>query len=284
LFIFAFAADAKAPKAEKKIDNCLLWRITKVATNDTSYLFGTIHIICADDYIWTKAMNEHFLKAKALCLEMNLDEPDLMSSVGMKMIDLSGKQIKDYFKNEQDYNLLAHYIEDSLHQNINLLQQLKPIALYLMFSMDVKKVASCQESVSYELKLLESAHKNQQKIAGLETMDDQWSILEHIPTDSIITQLMDMVRGTNAENNAELAQLTNAYKKQDLNKLHSLMETTNNIGMKNIDLVDKRNEKWVPKIAAMMQEQSTFFAVGAGHLFGLIELLRNNGYIVEALK
>lgn len=279
---YTHTSSAKAP-GKVKLDNSLLWRITQKGTKNTSYLFGTMHLICADDYFWTNTMNEQFLKTQALCLEMNLDEPDLMSSAGLKMIDLSGKVIKDYFKNEGDYTLFKHYVEDSLHQNMELLQQLKPIALYLMFTLNLDKATACKESVSYEFKLVELAHNGHKKISGLESLDEQLNVLENIPTDSIISQMVNIAKGK-PEDKDELVQLTNAYKKQDLNALQTLMSAADNMTISTSDLVDKRNEKWIPRMGKIMNEQSTFFAVGAGHLYGLIALLRKNGYQVEAVK
>jgi uncharacterized protein YbaP (TraB family) len=46
----------------------------------------------------------------------------------------------------------------------------------------------------------------------------------------------------------------------------------------------ERNESWVPGMKRLMQKESCFFAVGAGHLAGesgLITLLRKEGYRVE---
>ena len=52
-------------------------------------------------------------------------------------------------------------------------------------------------------------------------------------------------------------------------------------------LLGKRNRNWIPIMARLMNEQPTFFAVGAGHLGGkggVIALLRAEGYVVEAVK
>jgi uncharacterized protein YbaP (TraB family) len=58
---------------------------------------------------------------------------------------------------------------------------------------------------------------------------------------------------------------------------------------KDIDLagfIDVRNEKWISRMGEKMDQQSVFFAVGAGHLwgeYGLIKLLRAAGYKVEPI-
>lgn len=52
-------------------------------------------------------------------------------------------------------------------------------------------------------------------------------------------------------------------------------------------ILTDRNKAWAVKIPAIIKDKSTFFAVGAGHLYGeagLIELLRRQGYKITAIK
>jgi uncharacterized protein YbaP (TraB family) len=52
-------------------------------------------------------------------------------------------------------------------------------------------------------------------------------------------------------------------------------------------LLENRNKDWIPKIEELVKAQSTFIAVGSGHLgseTGVIQLLRNAGYTVEPVK
>ena len=53
------------------------------------------------------------------------------------------------------------------------------------------------------------------------------------------------------------------------------------------DLFKNRNERWLPKLQAAMNEAPTMFVFGAGHLigdYGILRLLRNAGYNVEQIK
>jgi uncharacterized protein YbaP (TraB family) len=53
------------------------------------------------------------------------------------------------------------------------------------------------------------------------------------------------------------------------------------------ELLTNRNKKWIPKIAAMSKQKSTFYAVGAAHLGGqngVLRLLMKEGYKVKAIK
>jgi len=52
-------------------------------------------------------------------------------------------------------------------------------------------------------------------------------------------------------------------------------------------LLKDRNLNWITQLPAIMQQQPTFIAVGAGHLvgdYGLIKQLRLKGYKVTAVK
>jgi uncharacterized protein YbaP (TraB family) len=279
LILCFFGADAQ----KNKNANSLLWKITKKENKEASYLFGTIHVICAQDYFWTGSMQKAMEETKQLCLEMNMDDPNLMTSAGMMLFDLSGTTLRDYFSNEADYQLVAHFIEDTLGQNMEMAQRMKPVALYMMYTMGVAQ-GPCKETVSYELKLVEKAKEQNDEVKGLETLAEQMAVLESIPTDSIIQQMIRIAKGEE-ENTDELEKLVSAYKKQDLTALNKLMsEMGNDGGMDGKKLIDDRNKKWIPSMEKMMTDKGTFFGVGAGHVPGLLTLLKSEGYTIEAVK
>lgn len=268
---------------QKNIENSLLWKISKDGNSKPSYLFGTIHIICEEDYFWTPAMQKSFEETKQLCIEMDISNNDLSMETAALMMDFSGGTLRDYFGNEQDFQIVKKYIEDSLGQNMQLIERMKPVALYMMYSVGLIK-GPCKESVSYELKLAEKAKAKSNSIVGLETVAEQMEAMESIPTDSIINQMIRIAKGEKSDN-ADLASLINAYKKQDLNALNKLIvKGSSEMGMNGAILIDNRNKKWIAPMSKMMAEKPTFFAVGAGHVYGLLQLLRDAGYKIEAVK
>lgn len=277
--LFCFGASAQ----KNKTANSLLWKITKKDNKEASYLFGTIHVICAQDYFWTGKMQQAMEATSQLCLEMNMSDPNLMSNAGMMLFDFSGTTLRDYFSNEADYQVVAHFIEDSLGQNLEIASRMKPVALYLMYTMGLAQ-GPCKETVSYEMKLVEKATEQKDEVKGLETMAEQMEVLESIPTDSIIQQMIRIAKGEE-ENTDELKELMSAYKKQDLNALNKLMSDMGSEGgMDGKKLIDDRNKKWIPAMQKMMQEKPTFFGVGAGHVPGLLTLLKAEGYTVQPVQ
>src|SRR6185503_5574869 len=85
--------------AQAKVDNrnkSLLWRISGKHLARPSYLFGTMHLICPNDYIWTDKMRKSLAESDKICFEFNINDPSVMTQVANGLIDNSGKKLEDY--------------------------------------------------------------------------------------------------------------------------------------------------------------------------------------------
>jgi uncharacterized protein len=263
-------------------DRSLLWRISGKQLTKPSFLFGTIHMICASDYLWTQKMQESLTKSEKVCFEMDLDDPTVMMEVATGLLDKSGKKLEDYFTPEQ-YTLLSRYIKDSLGMDIAMFAQMKPVALQSIIG---TAGLNCPNPVSYEDSIMKTAVKDKKEILGLEEPQEQLDVLESMPVDSVIKELMDQIANVK-ENDSQYTQLIKAYKEQDLPGLFTLITSSKDLGDEMGLFLDDRNKKWISRISDKMKHASVFFAVGAGHLYGrngVINLLRKQGYTVEPLK
>jgi len=263
-------------------DQSLLWRISGKHLAKPSYLFGTIHLICVDDYLWTPKMKESLAKSDKICFEMNLNDPNVMVQAALGLMDTSGKTLKDYFTPEQ-YTILKNYLKDSAGLDISLFEQMKPIALQSIIG---TTGLNCDNPISYEDSIMKTGLKDNKEITGLEEPAEQINVLESIPVDTVVKQLLDDIKNNNT-NDSEYWKLISAYKRQDLPALYELISSSKELGDDMGVFLNDRNKKWIPRIAGKMQQSSIFFAVGAGHLWGkdgVINLLRKDGYKVEPMK
>jgi len=260
-------------------NNSLLWKISGNHLAKPSYVFGTMHAICQGDVVWPQTIDESLSHSDRLCLEMNMSDPKVIAAATDGFIDLSGKKLSDYFTPAQ-YKALTAYFHDSLNMDLALFQQLKPLALMSVAAM---KEGNCEHLVSYEDSLMKIASKETKEICGLEQAQEQLDILNTMPIDSVINQIMDQVQDRN-KNDSEYQQLIVAYKNQDLVALSGLIADSKELGNDPAIFLDDRNKKWIPRMEGFMNGKSVFFAVGAGHLWGqngVINLLRSAGYTVE---
>lgn len=262
-------------------DKSLLWRVSGNNLTKPSFLFGTIHLICPDDYIWTDKMKASLEQSEKVCFEMDLSDPGIMMRAMAGMMDSSGKRLEEYFTTDQ-YKLLARYIKDSLNLDLALFEKMKPVMLETFIS---SGNINCPDPVSYEERIMKTAQAEGKKIMGLEDAKDQIADLEQIPTATVIKNLMEDIQNS-GKADTDYAQLVAAYRAQDLPALYNLIMNSPDLEDEKGPLLDDRNKKWVVQMANEMERNSIFFAVGAGHLYGpvgVIALLRKKGYTVKPL-
>lgn len=272
----------KAQKNKVPDNKSLLWRISGHGLAKPSYLFGTIHLLCPDDYLWTAAMKKSLSACKEVCFEMDMDDPSAMQSAAEGMMSTGAKQLKDYFSPD-DYARLSSFAKDSLGFDLSMMQQMKPVMLQTLFT---TKAISCMIPVSYEANIMEEAKRQQITVTGLEAAEEQLQVLHSMQDDSVARSLVQMADSF-SESRAAFQKMLAAYKAQDLPELYNQIKSSKELGDDLNLFLDDRNEKWIPRMQEKMKQKAVFFAVGAGHLWGdlgVINLLRKAGYTVEPLK
>jgi uncharacterized protein len=282
LSLFACSSSKKTPtvtppKDEVVIENALLWQVSGKGLRSPSYVYGTIHIICKEDFQFSGTLKEKFREAKNIYLELDMDDPNMM----MKMASLSmmkGQSLKDLMS-PADYTYLSAYVKDSLGMPMMLFNKMKPITL---MSLLYTKALPCSASESYEQTMVAMAKQQKKDIKGLEKIEDQMAVFDKIPDSIEAKMILDMIKNM-PEQKVQFAQMVAAYKKEDLRSLSSAMsESPEWKGFEDI-MLSNRNKNWIPVMEMAMKESTTLFAVGAGHLYGkegVINLLRQAGYTV----
>ena len=261
----------------------LLWQISGNGLAKPSYLYGTIHIIGEQDYFLGKNVMKKLQKSEMLVMELDLSKIDVSALTKVSVLE-NGKTVKD-FMNDSDYAVLRAFMEDSIGIKKftfeNLYSKLKPFYIeQLVFFRYLG-----QEKESYEDNFKKLAEAKNIPQAGLETFEEQLKFLEDIPLENQLKSLVKTIKNYTTETQ-KLGELVKEYKAQDLPALTKSFEDDEDQVLKQ-KLVDKRNTSWIPKLKTFMQEKSCFIAVGAGHLggeYGLIELLKKQGYTVEAIS
>ncbi|MCH6236672.1 TraB/GumN family protein [Cognataquiflexum rubidum] len=265
----------------EKEEKSLLWKISGNGLKESSYLFGTIHMICKDQFYMDESIENALASSKVLAMELNMADPNLMAEMQQLSVNPGFANIKGEFSPEQA-SALDKFLTTSYGAGLDQLGILKP---FVLSSMVLVKMLPCTEQSSYELFLTEKAKEQSKTIKGLETVAFQMGVFDQIPQKLQIDELGKMV--TNPEGMDEFDKLVGAYLDQDLDRLYDLITENDMFREYGNLLLEDRNKNWIPKIEEMVKEQTTFIAVGSGHLgseTGVIALLRKAGYTVEAVK
>lgn len=279
------------------VANSLLWAITGKELTDTSYLYGTIHMIGKEDYFLTEQTKKAFNESDKIVFEINMENMnDMMSQFGllMKAFMNDGQTLKDFLKEEEYTEVKAHFEKKGITSFLwNMMERIKPMFLSMFASTDLSgsNPMASGDIVSYEMEFMEMAKEQEKPMAGLETAEYQISVFDSIPYEAQAQMLLQSIRAeldTTAAAVDELEVLAKLYKEQDINGMITMFaEDTEGIGKYEEFLLLNRNRNWIPVMEGMMGRQGTFFGVGAGHLAGeegVVNLLKNVGYTLTPLK
>lgn len=282
-----WAQPASANYAPTTAENSLLWEISGNGLTQPSYLFGTIHIIAAEDFLLSDSTLAAFNRCKEVAFEINMDEMDnlgAMLPLLMKAFMRNGTTLRDLLSTE-DYNLVKSRFSE-MGLPVFMLERVKPMFLSSMVSGPGSDTSALSDTKSYEIELLQLARDADKPVHGLETAAYQMSMFDSIPYKAQAEMLVQTLKAGPSEND-EMDQLVALYKAQDLVELQKMMESESGIGEYQHLLLDQRNINWIPVMSRMMKEEPVFFAVGAGHLGGekgVIALLRRQGYQMRAIR
>lgn len=271
---------------KKALDNTLLWRISGNNLAKPSYLFGTIHLLCADDIQLSDSLTSAISKADKVYLELDLDNMFELMSVMTKMKMRNDTTLADLLTSAEYEKVKAFFKKEGGMLPFSMLEKYKPL---LTASTIMQSNMSCSNAISMEQLIMKEAKDKQVGIKGLETMAYQMSIFDSIPYSLQAKQLVNFVNdfGKKKEGN-ELDELTKAYRDQALDKMEEITKR-DDMGIANFTdiLLYNRNIAWVKKLQELLPQSSLVVAVGAGHLpgeKGVIQLLRKAGYKVEPVK
>lgn len=264
-------------------NNTLLWKISGKNLSKPSYLFGTIHILCADNIELSTNLRNAIGASDRVYLELDMDNMFEMLGVLGKMKMRNDTTLADLLS-EDEYNTVKTFFKNQSGLiPFSVLETYKPM---LAASTLMQASLDCNKQVAMEQLVMKEAKAKRKDVKGLETMAYQMSIFDSIPYSMQAKQLYNYVNDyEKGKDNKEFEELTTAYLSQELDKLEAITKKED-AGMSNFTeiLLYRRNEAWAKKMEELMATQSLVVAVGAGHLpgdRGVISLLRKLGYTVE---
>lgn len=279
--IIAFVLCSLAAAAQVKEENSLFWEITGNGLQQPSYLFGTIHIICKEDFFMSDVVKQKFNASNKVFLEIDMDDPGMQ----MKLMQLAmlpkGETLKSIFGT--DYNMVDSFFKLNTQFPLAVFNQFKPM---MVMSMLYLNMMPCKETESYEQNFITMAKANGKDVQGLETIEDQMAVFDGIPDSIEAKNIVKLIKEFEQQKK-QFATMVQVYKEQNLTKLMQSVEGSPDLMNAEEELLTKRNNNWIPVMQKNMKEAVSFFAVGAAHLAGkngVITLLRKAGYTVKALK
>lgn len=268
-----------------------LWEISGNGNKNTSYLFGTFHLL-NDEYLQRDAeILKKFDEAKIVVVESDVDSLSLMQAT-MNSIMMENEELPNLMNYEEHKMVLE--ITKSVIGDLPgyLINRFKPSILLMMISLKyaTKSVPELAQyrGIPMDGFFTKKAKAEGKELIGLEDIEEQIKFFDHSPLQEQADQLVKFLNRSEEEIIREQRAAADTYLNPNFEKMDSLNKAyMAEYGDTYEIMIDKRNKTWMPTLEKYMKRNSTFIAVGAGHLpgeNGLIALLRRRGYKVEAVR
>ncbi|MBS1731218.1 MAG: TraB/GumN family protein [Bacteroidetes bacterium] len=263
----------------------LLWEVSGNGLQKPSYIFGTMHLLCASDAQLSDPLISIIQHVDEIYFEIDLDDLGELYN-GATMGLMTGDTSLSDLLSPDDYSRVREFFEKhGMSMEFGFLQKMQPM---LIGSLVYQAILPCEQTDGMEMAIMQVAHENKKEIKGLETAAFQVGILEQIPYSRQAADLMKSVDSVK-EGAKQIEEMIALYKSQDIDSL--LAYSLKNDGGDSPEIQDKmiyqRNQNWANKFPEVSKDKQILIAVGAGHLGGekgLLQLLKNQGYTIRPLQ
>ena len=261
----------------------LLWEIKGNGLKSPSYLFGTMHILCANDARLSSNLKAIIKDCKEIYFEIDMDNmAELMGA--MKFLRMNdGVKISDLLTTAEYERVQDYFEKNKTMLPFSMMNRFKP---YFVSSLIGEKMMTCEKKNGMEELIMRESKQYDKEIKGLETTEFQASIFDSIPYNKQAKDLLAYIDSIDSYKKITL-EMIDVYREQDLDRMDELMKKSDPGLETYMDLLlYDRNRRWVDQMPALMREGSMLFAVGAGHLpgdQGVIKLLQKKGYTVTPM-
>ncbi len=293
-------AEIEAEAAKIPNGDSLLWRIEKDGTKP-SWLYGTMHVADPRVLEMKKSARAAYDNADTVVVELaevtNLQGAmaGLMADPGLTMLP-DGKTLQDLLDKEDLAEIEAILEERGIP--MTFVSRMKPWMVFSLISIpECELVRRSRGEEFLDKQLATGALERGKALKGLETVKEQLSVLSGLPLDVQAVLLADTAALGPVLNDATTT-MTELYLEGNLGMIMPLLQSatvdpnaaedkTGAYAKFEQDLIQSRNHTMAERAQPMLNDGNVFVAVGALHLpgeEGLVQLLRNNGFTVTAVR
>ncbi len=277
ILIPAFVLSANAQESS------LLWKIEGNGLSEPSWLYGTMHLMCGEDFAISDHVVSYLESSDALALEIDLSDSEVQQQMMHLMRLPEGKNISSYIPEDKREDI-DRFFTSNFGSGLDMLGEMKPLTLT---SMSITAIVQCEQAFqSYDMYLMQKASEHGLEITALETVEFQFGLFDEIPLEDQVFELVKMIMDPES-GRQEFQEMTRLYLSEDIEGMYQLIIDDEFWDAYRELLLYERNRAWIPQIAELSAEKTVLYAVGAGHLageYGVINLLRNEGFTVTAVE
>lgn len=257
----------------------MIWKFYRTDPQVCHYLLGTMHVATQEAYTFVDIAKKYILEADTYAGEM-----DLNIAHGQNMnpyfILPEGEHFQHFFRPRQ-YAKYRKVIEKAFHIDIMQYDHYTPFFINNLLA-DLSLTKSYNLALDHDL--WQFAKENGKEMTGVESFEDQVSILGQIPVEYQVKSFKSIVKNVAAFKH----KLQNMNLMYANNRAHQLYKSSKkSMGKIRKLMIYDRNIHMVERVLEMSSAKTSFFAIGAAHFpggKGILALLKKEGYKIVKLS
>lgn len=254
----------------------LLWEISGNGLEESSYLFGTVHLSDKRVFNFNDSVFAKINECDAFTMEIEAT-PENTTTLG-NSIYLDDGQTIDKVLSEKEYAYLKKFFKETFDLNLDGLKIFTPMSIVSMATM---KLFKSDMDTYVDNFLYQYAKSKNKKTFSVEPVQLQIDLLKNVPAEYLldVANEWDTYQGMSDK-------IVNAYAKEDMDALIEIMFSDSGFKKMEDAFIWDRNKTMADSIDLFVNRQSTFIAIGTGHLpleGGVIDLLRKKGFEVNPI-
>ena len=282
LLLWAGLATAQGP--------LYLWALSDARGELRAWLYGTIHVCDAACFPLPTNVEKALAAADSLALELDPEDPELASRLGMAAQLPAGRRLDDALP--QDLRPRLSAAADRVGLSGAALQRLQPWMVATLLTLRAAQSAGFGTDQGVDLWLARTARARGLPLVALESVDRQ---IEALSAGGDAAQLASLVEVIELIEQgaapAYFADMLTAWRRGDVAAIDRIVrEESASPAMAPLlaDLLDARNQEMADIIVARLQPgRRVFVAVGAGHFggdAGLLAALSSRGFTLRQVE
>lgn len=288
-FFFIFSAGLGTAGYAQGGKPGVFYAITGPSLQDTSYLFGTYHLIRSSFLDGKDQVRRAFNRAGNIVVEVVVDSSELKQANARAL--LKGKYLRDLL-DAPFADSLDHILRADMGVGLEQFNTAKPVAVTLTLSM-VYMLRNSQgllnkfTGLPLDNYFVTTGKEKGKSVVALETITQQMNFLFDKVSDEAQVNNLKMFIRHRSENIQLGDDLLKQYLGNDLDGMQRTYEAAMALSGEEDQLVSSRNARWMEKLPSLLSRESNFIAVGSLHLAGpqgLVAQLRRMGYTVTPLN
>lgn len=250
----------------------ILWEL-RMGDAPSSFLFGTMHVKDARAFEWLPALVEKIKACQAFYAEIDLG-PSGEITTCVPSIE-KGNRLSDHLSRKKLIRL-DRFCNKRYGFSLYAMDELYPIIVLQQLTL---KHLNEEHQHILDMSLYNIANERGLQCDGIESLEEQLSIITSIPVNLQIKYLTDALEHHDAFVN-QLKKLIEDYQGQQISSLYK--RTRRSLGGMRKPMLYLRNERMAERIHELYRDNpESFFCIGAAHLAGqkgVLRKLKNAGF------